>query len=109
MKTYLYWWLQYDMKRYYTYERSGGEQPTRNLRICIRPALSSPGERAAFEQVQPLDSTIHVSGTATTPSLHMNGGDVIEAREWEWDCAESGRTLAKDINSWERRYTTYTR
>jgi hypothetical protein len=97
------------MKRFYTYQCGGGEQPTRALRNCIRPALLLPGEQTAIEQVRPLDSMIHVNGTPTTSSLHMNGGDVIEAGEWERDWAESECILAKeDINSWETRYTRYT-
>jgi hypothetical protein len=106
LKTHLQQVLQKTMNEYYRYQGSGGEQPLRDLRICIRPALLSPEERVAFEQVRPLDSTTHVSGTPTTPSLHMNGGDVIEAGQWEQDWAESERILTKDdINSWKRMFT----
>jgi hypothetical protein len=104
-KTNLYRELQYGMKRYYTYQCSGGEQPTRDLRICIRPALLSAGERAAFEQVRPLGLSINLSGTPAPPNLHMTGGDVMEAGEWEWDCGESERILTKKTSRTGRQDT----
>lgn len=97
----LYRDLQEDLERYYLYQCSTGELPTRNMGIHVRPALLSTEERAAFEQVRPLDQTTEISATSTTPSLQMAGGEVIEAEEWERDWAESERVLtATDIKSW---------
>jgi hypothetical protein len=90
----LYRDLQADLKKFYMYQCSAGEHPTRDLCIHVRPALLSSGERAAFDQVRPLDSEIMLDATRTTPSLHITGGGVIEHEEWEREWMDSERVVS---------------
>jgi hypothetical protein len=90
----LYQDLQLDLKKFYMYQCSAGEHPTRDLRIHVRPALLSSGERAAFDQVQPLNSEIRLEATRTTPSLHITGGEVMQLTEWETEWVDRERVVS---------------
>jgi hypothetical protein len=97
--------LQGDLKKFYMYQCSAGEQPTRDLRIHVRPALLWPGERAAFEQVRPLGAVIKLDATRTTPSLQITGGEPIERKEWMRDWIDSNRVISsREMEDWESTY-----